>query len=143
MASFDIVKELPASPEASWDFVVERGAEVEPLTFTPRDVQAPGVLNDLSGRLLGVLPLRAVSRTVAWEPPTKCIFESVVPAWPVQTSITESFERSDRGTRHHIHYEVRPVGLIGQIAAPLVCRLMKRNRAQYQTRLAEALSQHR
>ncbi len=91
MASFEITMDLPASPEASWAFIIDHGIEVEPLTFTPRAIQAPGVLNDLSGRLFGVLPFRAVSRTVAWEPPTRCAFESVTPTWPVRTSITELF----------------------------------------------------
>ncbi len=142
MASFEIVAELPVPPAASWAFVVEHGENIEPLTFTPRDTQAPGVLNDVTGRVLGIIPIRGVSRTLVWEPPARCVFESVKPAWPVRTVITESFESVARGTRHRIHYEVVPVGLVGRVAAPLLAKLMKRSRTQYQTRLQTALREH-
>lgn len=110
MAGFEIVAELPASPAASWAFVVDHGEDIEPLTFTPRNPQAPGVLNDLTGRVFGIIPIRGVSRTLVWEPPARCVFESVKPAWPVRTLITESFEPVARGTRHRIYYDIVPVG---------------------------------
>jgi hypothetical protein len=141
MANFEIVVQLAASPEASWAFVVDHGEDIEPLTFRPRGVQGPGVLNDLTGRLLGIIPIRGVSRMLAWEPPVRCVFESVKPAWPVRTLITETFEPEDGGTRHCIRYEVAPIGAIGRAAAPLVAKLMKRSRTQYQIRLQAALNE--
>ena len=138
MASFEITADLEASPAESWAFVVDHGEAIEPLTFAPRASQAPGVLNDLSGRLFGI-PIRGVSRTVVWDPPARCVFESVKPAWPVRTLITESFEPIAGGTRHRICYEVVPLGLAGRLAAPLLCRMMKRSRVQYQARLQGAL----
>ena len=143
MAGFEIVAELQASPTDSWAFVVEHGEAVEPLRFTPRDAQAPGVLNDLTGRVFGIIPIRGVSRTLVWEPPERCVFESVKPSWPVRAVITESFEPVETGTRHRIHYDVLPRGVVGRVAAPLFCKMMKRSRAAYQTRLQAALSEHR
>ena len=142
MPSFEIIATLPASPSASWAFVVDHGPDIEPLTFTPRGTQGPGVLNDLAGRMFGIIPIRGVSRTLVWKPPLRCVFESVKPAWPVRTLITESFEPEGVGTRHCIHYDVAPVGLVGCVAAPLVSKMMKRSRAQYQMRLRAALSEH-
>lgn len=138
MRSFESTIELEASPAVSWSFVVERGDEIEPLTFRPEGEQGVGTLNHLSGRILG-LPIRGVSRTVVWDPPTRCVFESVKPAWPVRTRITETFEPVGSGTRHSIRYDVMPRGLVGRCAAPLVCRLMARSRKLYQRRLRAAL----
>jgi hypothetical protein len=139
MASFVSTIDLPASPESSWAFVVERGGEIEPLNFEPRGEQRVGTLNDLSGRIAGI-PMRAVSRTVAWEPPRRCAFESVRPSWPISTMVTETFEASDSGAQHTIRYEVTPCGLLGRLPALLVCRLMRRSRRQFQERLRDALS---
>jgi Polyketide cyclase / dehydrase and lipid transport len=138
--SFESTIDLPASPEASWSFVVEHGAEIESFVFEPQGgVQGAGTLNTLTFRLLGLVPVRGVSRTVAWQPPSRCEFESVKPAWPVHTFIRETFEPADGATRHVIRYDVRPVGRVGTLAAPLVCRLMRRNRRRYQQRLRAAL----
>lgn len=139
MASFVSSIDLPASPDVSWAFVVDRGGEIEPLTFEPRGEQGVGTLNDLSGRIAGIT-IRAVSRTVEWDPPSRCVFESVKPAWPISTLITETFEPSGTGTRHTIHYEVTPRGPLGRLPALLVCRIMRRSRRQYQERLSDALS---
>ena len=136
--SFESVINLPASPETSWSFVVERGAEIEPFVFEPQGVQGVGTLKELTFRVLG-MPIRGTSRTLAWEPPSRCEFESVKPSWPVRTSIGETFERSEAGTRHVIRYDVHPTGRVGTVAAPLVCRLMKRSRRRYQQRLRAAL----
>jgi len=138
VASFESTITLPASPERSWEFVVEHGREIEPLTFQPEGIQRVGALNHLSGRILGV-PIRGVSRTVAWDPPFRCEFESVTPTWPVRTRIVETFEPTGSGTRHAIRYDVLPSGLLGRLAAPVVCRLMKRSREVYQRRLQAAL----
>lgn len=140
MASFETTVELAATPAASWAFVVERGSEVEPLRFEPQGPQAVGTLNHLSGRVLGVVPFRGVSRTVVWDPPTTCVFESVKPSRPVRARITERFTPAGRGTRHSIHYEVTPHGPLGRLAAPIVCALMKRSRMRYQERLQAALA---
>ena len=142
MASFETTTDLPASPATSWAFVVDHGREIEPLTFEPEGVQGVGTRNRLSGRILGV-PIRGVSRTVAWEPPTRCVFESVEPAWPVRTRITETFDASESGTLHVIRYDVTPVGVVGRLAAPLFCALMKRSRKRYQRRLRAALHERR
>jgi hypothetical protein len=142
VASFAIEATLPASPSASWAFVVAQGHDIEPLTFVPRDEQGPGVLNDLEGRLFGLIPIRGVSRTLVWEPPVRCVFESVKPAWPVRTKITETFEAAAGATRHRVEYEVSPVGPLGRVFAPLVSRMMKRSRREYQRRLAAALRAH-
>lgn len=138
MTSFESVVELSAPPETTWRFIVEHGAEIEPLRFEPEGVQAVGVLNHLSGRILGI-PIRGVSRTVVWNPPTRCEFESVKPSWPVLMRIVETFEPAGTGTRHSIRYEVTPRGPLGRVAAPLICRVMKRSRSRYQTRLVAAL----
>lgn len=138
MASFESTIALAASPETSWNFVVERGSEIEPLTFRAEGDQGVGTINHISGRVLGV-PIRGVSRTVVWDPPSRCVFESVTPSWPVRTRITETFAPDGDGTRHSIHYDVTPAGLVGRLAAPLVCRLMKRSRKLYQRRLQAAL----
>ena len=130
--------DLPASPESSWKFVVDRGDEIEPLKFESRGEQRAGTLNDLSGRMAGI-PIRVVSRTVEWDPPRRCVFESVKPSWPISTRIIETFEPSRTDTRHTIHYEVTPSGLLGRLPALLVCRLMRRSRRQYQERLRDAL----
>jgi hypothetical protein len=138
--SFESAIDLPASPAASWSFVVERGAEIEPFVFEPHGgVQSAGTLNTLTFRLLGLIPVRGVSRTVVWEPPSRCEFESVKPAWPVRTFIRETFQPADGATRHVIRYDVLPVGRVGTLAAPLVCRVMRRNRRRYQQRLRAAL----
>jgi hypothetical protein len=139
VASFVITIDLPASPEASWAFVVDRGDEIEPLSFAPRGEQRVGALNDLSGRIVGT-PIRAVSRTVEWDPPNACVFESVKPSWPIGTRITETFETSDAGTLHTIRYEVTPNGPLGALPALLVARLMRRSRMHYQRRLRDALA---
>ncbi len=76
-------------------------------TLEPRGEQCVGTLNDLSGRIAGI-PIRAVSRTVEWDPPSRCAFESVKPSWPISARIVETFEPSGTGTRHTIHYEVTP-----------------------------------
>ena len=104
MASFVSTIDLPASPEASWAFVVDRGGEIEPLSFEPRGAQGVNMLNDLSGRIAGI-PIRAVSRTVVWDPPERCVFESVKPTWPISTRITETFALS--GRRHSAHHPLR------------------------------------
>lgn len=136
---FESTVDLATSPEVAWAFVVERGSEIEPLSFKPQGVQAVGTLNHLSGKVLG-LPIRGVSRTVVWNPPTTCGFESVKPSWPIRTRITEDFTRAGTGTRHSIRYEITPSGPIGRLAAPLVCRMMKRSRKLYQERLKAALA---
>lgn len=138
MASFESTVELPATPATSWRFAIEHGREIEPLRFEPEGVQAVGTLNHLSGKVLG-LPISGLSRTVAWNPPTRCEFESVRPSWPIRMHITETFEPSGTGTRHSIRYEVTPRGPIGLLAAPVICRLMKRSRSVYQKRLTAAL----
>jgi hypothetical protein len=140
MTSFESTMQLSATPAAAWAFVVERGREIEPLRFDPQGAQAVGTLNHLSGRVLGVLPLRGVSRTLVWDPPTTCVFESIKPSWPVRARITETFTPVGTGTRHCIRYEVTPRGLIGQLAAPIFCRLMRRSRRRYQARLRAALA---
>jgi hypothetical protein len=129
---------LPVRPDHAWRFVEERGSEVEPAEFEPRARQAVGVLNDLSFRVLG-LRLRAVSRTVAWDPPVVCRFESVKPSWPVTSFITEEFRPRGAQTEHVIEYRVEGRGVVGACAAPILCRVMKRNRNQYQQRLRAAL----
>jgi hypothetical protein len=141
VVSFVSTIDLPASPESSWAFVVDHGGELEPLDFEPRGEQCVGTLNDLSGRIAGI-PIRAVSRTVEWDPPSRCAFESVKPSWPISARIVETFEPSGTGTRHTIHYEVTPGGLLGRLPALLVCRLMRRSRRQYQERLRDALAKH-
>lgn len=140
MASFVSAVELPANPETAWSFVVNHGETIEPLRFEPKGEQGVGTLNQLSGRLGGIIPIKGTSRTVEWTPPSRCVFESVKPAWPVQTRITETFELHDGGTRHSIRYEVSPVGLVGKMAAPVVCRLMERSRRTFQQRLRAALA---
>lgn len=122
----------------SWNFVVNHGSEIEPLRFEPDGVQAVGTMNHLSGKVLGV-PISGLSRTVVWDPPSRCEFESVRPSWPIGMHVTETFEPSGTGTRHSIRYEVTPRGPIGRLAAPLVCRLMKRSRSLYQRRLIAGL----
>lgn len=97
--------------------------------------------HDRSARLAGI-PIRAVSRTVEWDPPRRCVFESVKPSWPISTLITETFEPSGTGTRHTIHYEVTHGGPLGRLPAFLVCRLMRRSRRQFQERLRDALSKY-
>ena len=84
MATFHRTVILPASPGEAWEFVEKHGQEVEPLQFQPRSARAAGVLNDITGRVLGI-PFRGVSRTLVWDPPATCVFESVKPAWPVRT----------------------------------------------------------
>jgi hypothetical protein len=143
MAFFESTVELATSPEVSWAFVVERGSEIEPLDFEPQGVQAVGALNHLSGKILGLVRIRGVSRTVVWDPPTRCAFESVKPSWPIRTLITEDFTQAGTGTRHSIRYEITPRGPFGYLAAPVVCRLMKRSRRLYQARLQAALSPSR
>lgn len=133
--------DLPASPETSWAFVVDHGAEIEPLKFEPRGEQRVGTLNDLSGRIAGI-PIRAVSRTVEWDPPRRCVFESIKPSWPISTVITETFEPSRTGTQHTIHYTITPGGRLGRVPAFLACRLMRRSRRHYQKRLRDALSNY-
>jgi hypothetical protein len=137
--SFETVVELPAPPEVSWAFVVDHGSEIEPLSFEPQGTQGVGTLNKLRGRLFGVIPLRAVSRTIGWDPPSSCRFESVTPSWPVRTHIDERFEASSAGTRHVIRYEVEGRGIIGWLVAPLVAKAMERSRHAYQARLRSAL----
>ena len=139
MVSFVCTTQLPVAPEAAWAFVVNHGATIEPLRFEPQGDQGVGTLNHLSGRIAGV-PIRGVSRTVEWNPPTRCVFASVKPDWPVRTRITETFEPADGGTLHSIHYEVTPRGHAGRIAAPIVSRLMARSRRLYQQRLRAALT---
>ena len=138
MPSFVSTVDLPASPEASWAFVVEHGGELEPLIFEPRGEQRVGTLNDLPGRINGI-PIGAVSKTVEWDPPRRCAFESVKPSWPIRTRIVETFGSLVTGTRHTIHYEVTPRGLLGHLPAQLVCRLMRRSRRNYQELLRDAL----
>ena len=140
VASFECVVDLPAPPEVAWAFVVERGAEIEPLRFEPEGPQGVGTLNRLSGRVLGV-PIKGLSRTVVWQPPDRCAFESIRPGWPVRTRIDEQFESQQGGTRHSIRYDVAPSGFVGRLAAPLVCALMRRSRRQYQERLRTALAE--
>jgi hypothetical protein len=125
-------------PEVAWRFVVEHGGEIEVLTFEPRAPQAPGVLNDISGRMMG-MRFRAVSRTVVWDPPSRCVFESVKPSWPVTTRITEEFRSRGGSTEHIIDYEIHGRATIGSVVAPILCRMMKRNRRKYQERLRHAL----
>jgi hypothetical protein len=137
---FESTVELPTTPEVSWAFVVEHGREIEPLSFEPQGVQAVGTLNRLSGKVLGVIRISGVSRTVVWDPPTRCVFASVKPSWPIRTLITEDFAPTGTGTRHSIRYEITPRGPIGHLAAPIVCRLMKRSRKLYQERLRAALA---
>jgi hypothetical protein len=139
VASFECTVDLAASPEVSWAFIVDHGAEIEPLGFEPQGIQGVGTLNHLSGSILGI-PIRGVSRTVVWDPPARCVFESVKPSWPVRTLITEVFEPTGTGTRHSIRYWITPRGPIGHLAAPIVCRLMKRSRRLYQARLRAALA---
>ncbi len=139
MASFSSTIDLPASPAASWAFVVDHGQEIEPLTFLPQGEQGVGTLNELRGRIAGIIPIRGVSKTVEWDPPHRCVFESVKPAWPVRARITETFEPSDTGTRHSIRYDVTPIGMAGKVVAPLLCSLMQRSRRTFQQRLRTAL----
>lgn len=141
VVSFVRTIDLPASPESSLAFVVDGGGELEPMNFEPRGEQRVGTLNDLSGRIAGI-PIRAVSKTVEWDPPRRCAFESVKPSWPISARIVETFESSGTGTWHTIHYEVTPGGLLGRLPALLVCRLMRRSRRQYQERLRDALAVH-
>lgn len=138
VSSFEISIDLPAPPQRAWQFVVEHGAEVEPLTFEPQGEQGIGTLNHVRRRILGV-PIRAVSRTTAWEPPRRCAFESTKPTWPVTAHIVELFEPSAAGTHHVISYQVRPSGVVGHLVAPVFAAFMKRNRRQYQRRLRDAL----
>ena len=137
-SSFRLIVVLPVSAEIAWRFVVEHGYEIEVIKFEPLSPQGVGTLNRLSFRILG-MSFHAVSRTVTWDPPSKCAFESVQPSWPVSTRITEEFSPRDLSTEHIINYEITSKGVIGSIVAPILCRLMKRNRRQYQERLRLAL----
>ena len=110
----------------------------EVIEFEPRAPQSVGVLNDIRVRVFG-FSFRAVSSTVTWDPPSTCAFESVRPSWPVTTRITEQFRRLDGRTEHVIDYEVIARGAVGSVVAPVFCRLMQRNRHQYQERLRIAL----
>lgn len=134
MSSID----LPASPADAWAFVVERGDEIEPLRFEPEGEQGVGVLNHLRSRSRW-LPLRAVSRTTEWDPPHRCSIVSAQPTWPVTAHIIETFKAHEGGTTHTISYEVTPRGPVGRVVAPVLSRLMRRNRRQYQARLQAAL----
>lgn len=140
MASFSSTIELRASPEAVWAFIVDHGSEIESLSFTPTAEQGVGTLNELRGRIAFVIPIRGVSRTVEWDPPRRCVFESVKPSWPIRARITETFQPSTSGTRHSIDYEVTAIGLIGKVVAPVVCSLMHRSRRTFQARLGDALA---
>lgn len=130
----------PATGDA-WAFVVDHGTEIERIRFEPQGPQGPGVLNHLSrGRRGGrTKRVRAVSRTVPWEPPVRCEFESVTPRWPVTAHITEDFEAAGPGTRHRIVYEVVPVGIVGVVVSPLLSRVMERSRRGCQQRMRGAL----
>ncbi|MDQ1402136.1 MAG: Polyketide cyclase / dehydrase and lipid transport [Actinomycetota bacterium] len=139
MSRFRSTIQLPVPPEEAWAFVVEHGSEIEPLKFEPQGPQAVGTLNHLSGRVLG-LPIKGISRTVVWNPPAQCVFESVKPSWPIRTVITEDFVSTAIGTEHLIRYEVTPRGVVGRVVAPVVCALMKRSRRHYQARLRAALA---
>ena len=130
VASFRSVVVLPVRPEVAWRFVVEHGGEIEVLNFEARAPQAPGVLNDISARIMG-MRFRAVSRTVVWDPPSSCAFESVKPSWPVTARITEEFRSRGASTEHIVDYEVGRRALIGSVVAPILCRMMKRNRRKY------------
>lgn len=138
VTSFVCILELPAPPESAWAFVVAHGESIEPLRFEPQGAQGVGTLNRLSGRIGGV-PIRGLSRTTAWDPPNRCVFESVKPSWPVRTRITETFDPSTAGTRHSILYEIVPRGIVGKLAAPVFSKLMERSRKLYQQRLRDAL----
>lgn len=137
-SSFRLITLLPATPEIAWRFVVEHGHEIEVINFEAQSTQGVGTLNRLTFRILG-MSFHAVSRTVTWDPPSKCVFESVKPSWPVTTRITEEFSPLYPTTEHMINYEITSKGVIGSIVAPILCRLMKRNRRQYQERLRLAL----
>ena len=139
MPSFRSEIVLRASPDVAWQFIEERGREIERFSFEPQGEQAPGVINHIVMRFLG-LPVRAQSRTVTWDPPAVCAFESVKPAWPVTTKITESFRPIDVGTQHVIEYDVAGRGLVGRVVAPMFCRMMRRDRRRYQERLRGALA---
>lgn len=139
MASFVCTVELPAPPQVAWAFVVDHGQSIERLRFEPQGPQGVGTLNRLAGRVAG-LPVRGLSRTVEWDPPNRCVFESVKPSWPVRARITETFEPSGAGTRHTIRYEVVSRGLVGKVAAPVVSRMMERSRRRFQERLRGALA---
>lgn len=138
VSGFVITAHLSAPVEVAWAFVVDRGHEIEPLNFEPQGPQGVGMLNSVSGRLFGV-PIRGMSRTIIWDPPERCAFESVKPMWPVRTRVLEEFVPTNGGTQHSIHYEVVPAGVVGRVAAPLMCALMKRSRREYQDRLRAAL----
>lgn len=138
-SSFRLIVVLPVSAEIAWRFVVERGYEIEVIKFEPLSPQGKGTLNRLTFRILG-MSFHAVSRTVTWDPPSKCAFESVQPSWPVSTRITEEFSPRDLSTEHIINYEVTAKGIIGSIVAPIFGRIMKHNRRRYQERLRIALT---
>lgn len=128
------------SPAVSWQFVVERGHEVEPLRFEPQGEQGVGTRNHLGPPVIGRW-FTAVSRTVEWSPPSRCVFESVRPARPVRARITEEFHaRPGGGTTHTITYEVVPTMVVGRLVAPVLAAVMIRNRRGYQRRLAQALA---
>lgn len=137
-SSFRLISMLPVTSEIAWRFVVEHGHEIEVISFEAQSTQGVGTLNRLTFRFLG-MSLHAVSRTVTWDPPSKCVFESVKPSWPVTMRITEEFSARHATTEHTINYEITSKGVIGSIVAPILCRLMKRNRRQYQERLRLAL----
>ncbi|HSP27694.1 MAG TPA: SRPBCC family protein [Ilumatobacteraceae bacterium] len=95
----------------------------------------------IRGRL-GIVPIRATSQVVVWDPPRLSEFRSVTPAWPVRMTARHRFEeRSDGGTEYTWSISFEEVSFVARPIIAILSRLFRRAFAAQSEALESFLSQ--
>ncbi len=89
---------------------------------------------------LGIVPVRATSQVVVWDPPRRSEFRSVSPAWPVRMMARHRFEeRSDGGTDYTWSISFEEASFVARPIIAILRRLFRRAFAAQSEALASYL----
>ena len=121
---------LPSPPEMV--FAVVNSPETAPLIdpavrrWQPdRRPIGVGTRFSIRGRL-GIVPIRATSEVVRWDPPMFAEFRSVSPAWPMRMIAEHRFTDHDGGTEYTWSITFHELSVVARPIVALSARLFER-----------------
>ena len=84
-----------------------------------------GTRFSIRGRL-GIMPIRATSEVVRWDPPAFAEFRSVSPAWPMRMVAEHRFIDHDGGTEYTWSITFQELSVVARPVVALTARLFER-----------------
>lgn len=88
------------------------------------------------------LPIRATSRVIVWEPPTRAVFEAERPTWPLRLRATHTFDEIGNETSYTWSITVHHRDAIGRLLVRVLGPLLERTLADQARTLTTWLDDH-